>query len=266
MLSFNNADTIEKAIGSILMQKTDYPYMISIYDNGSTDNSRVVIDKIAKDNKNIKTNYNDVNIGWAKNFIKSIEFSKGDYLAFLDADDHWVDDCKIQKQIECFNTYHCAIVHTSGIIRSDGVDKILKVRELSAKDLIKVNPIIWQTVMVSAEKINLVISSLKHFIKKFKSEPMVCDYIVLIELIRHGIQGIDDVTAVHVKNKGSVSHPQKTSTVLLRHYRAALVRLSYSQKLNMGFVVEIMIIIRSIRRCFIQLRENRAFRHQQNRR
>ena len=262
MLSFNNADTIEKALDSILMQKTDYPYMISIYDNGSTDNSHVVIDKIAKDNNNINANFNDINIGWANNFIKSIECSKGDYLAFLDADDHWIDDRKIQKQIECFNKHHCAIVHTSGIIRSDGVDKILKVREISAKDLIQINPIIWQTVMVNAEKINLVISSLKHFIKKFKREPMVCDYIVLIELISHGIQGIEDITAVHVKNKGSVSHPQKMSRVLQRHYRAAWVRLFYVKKLNRGFMAAIMIIIRSTRRCFIQLRENQAFKHQ----
>lgn len=266
MLSFNNIDTIQKAIDSVLEQQTNESILLSIYDNYSTDGSRELIDSICEKNNNCRKIYNSENIGWAKNFIKSIECSQGDYLAFLDADDHWVDDCKIQKQIECFNTHHCAIVHTAGIIRTDGVDKTLKVREVSATNLIKVNPIMWQTVMVNTEKINLVISSLKHFIKKFKKEPMVCDYIVLIELISHGIQGIDDVTAVHVKNKGSVSHPQKVTRVLLRHYRAALVRLSYSKKFNLGFVAAIMVIIRSIRRCFIQLRENQVFKHQQNRR
>ena len=262
MLSFNNADTIEKAIESILIQKTDHPYVVSIYDNASTDSSHKVIDQIVKANNNVKVNYNDVNIGWANNFINSIELSSGDYLAFLDADDHWIDDHKLQKQIECFDKHNCAIVHSSGIIRSDGVDRILKARDLSAKELIHINPIIWQTVMVSSEKISQVITTLRYYIKKFKKEPMVCDYIVLMELIGYGIQGIDDITAVHVKNKGSVSHPQKVSRVLKRHYRAARVRLSYCRRLRMGCGVALMIIVRSIRRCYIQLKENRGFKHQ----
>lgn len=257
MLSYNNATTIEKAINSILMQKTDHPFMISIYDNGSTDNSQDVINKLADKNSNIRKIFNEKNIGWARNFIGSIDQAQGDFIAFLDADDHWIDDEKLQKEITCFKQNDCAVVHSSGIIRSDGKDRTLKIRPLTSKELIRVNPIMWQTVMIDAGRKNEVVSALNHFMKKFKKEPIACDYIVLMELSKYGIIGIDDITAVHINNKGSVSHPQKLPRIIKRHYRSALVRLSYNRQFKLGLFSSIMIIVRSIRRFYIQVKETR---------
>ncbi len=91
---FNCAKYLGEAIESVLEQ-TYKPIEIIVVNDGSTDNSQAVAKSYSN---NIKYHYQENSgIGAARN--KGIELSKGDYLAFLDADDLWVKN-RLEIQME----------------------------------------------------------------------------------------------------------------------------------------------------------------------
>ena len=94
---YNGENYLSEAIQSVINQ--DYPHIdIIIIDDGSTDGSRGVAQQFGPP---VQYYYqNNTGIAAAKNH--GIKLSKGDFLAFLDADDLWTKN-KIRKQIKVFN-------------------------------------------------------------------------------------------------------------------------------------------------------------------
>lgn len=114
---YNSANYIERTILAVLNQKLvdcDIEYIIS--DDGSTDDTisviKTIIDTHEKGSR-IQLIEHPKNIGVVQNFFRAIDACQGDYIAFCDSDDIWVDCCKLSKQlkfmessIECVLTYH----------------------------------------------------------------------------------------------------------------------------------------------------------------
>lgn len=96
--TYNNACYIGDAINSILVQSHSVDEII-IVDDGSTDNTEVIVDVIAKKNANKIIYIKQVNQGPSSARNRGIEAANGDWLAFLDADDIWTPD-KIALQVE----------------------------------------------------------------------------------------------------------------------------------------------------------------------
>lgn len=85
---FNKYDSIERALHSIQNQ-TVQPYEIVVVNDGSTDGSEKLIEKL--NNPLIRLiNQSNAGVSVARN--KGIEEAKGDWIAFLDADDEWKPD------------------------------------------------------------------------------------------------------------------------------------------------------------------------------
>jgi len=85
---FNKYDFIEKAITSVLIQT--YPHFeLLIIDDGSTDNSSEIVEKI-HDNRIKLIKQENAGVSAARN--KGIKTAKYDLIAFLDADDWWDKD------------------------------------------------------------------------------------------------------------------------------------------------------------------------------
>lgn len=91
---FNNARFLAETIQTILQQ--DYkPVEIIMIDDGSTDGSATII----KNHPDIHYVYQD-NRGPAAAKNAGVKIAKGEYVAFLDADDLWASD-KLSKQVAC---------------------------------------------------------------------------------------------------------------------------------------------------------------------
>lgn len=99
--TYNREKYIKEAIESVLNQTYKYVEVI-IIDDGSTDNTKKIIDEINKRNNNIIKYYYQENSGVARARNYGIEVSTGDYIAFLDSDDFWDLD-KLQKQMNKIN-------------------------------------------------------------------------------------------------------------------------------------------------------------------
>lgn len=94
----NRADLLPRAISSI--QNQTYKNLeIIIVSDGSTDNTKNIVDDIAKNDNRIKFFENIPAQGGNVARNTGIELSEGEYVAFLDDDDEWLPE-KIERQLE----------------------------------------------------------------------------------------------------------------------------------------------------------------------
>lgn len=106
-LTFNHKNSIEKAINSFLMQKTDFPVEIFIHDDASNDGTSMIIKKYQRENPErirllIQTE-NQYSTGKSLYEIYTqIAFPqlRGKYIAICEGDDYWTDSLKLQKQVD----------------------------------------------------------------------------------------------------------------------------------------------------------------------
>lgn len=96
MPAYNAEPYISKAIESILNQTHTYLELL-ISDDGSTDNTRKIID--AFEDRRIRRFHNSCNIGNLKTINKLFAMTQGDYIAIQDADD-WSDESKLELQLK----------------------------------------------------------------------------------------------------------------------------------------------------------------------
>lgn len=87
---YNVEKFIEKCIDSIIGQAWE-PLEIICVNDGSTDNTRCVLDKLAANDVRIKA-FHKMNEGVAKARNLGLQMSKGEYVMFVDADDTLVEN------------------------------------------------------------------------------------------------------------------------------------------------------------------------------
>ena len=101
MITFNHEEFIREAIESVLVQRTNFKYELVIGDDCSTDNTRNIIMEYKKKYPDIiKLNLQEKNIGSRKNSISNLSMCEGKYIALLEGDDYWIDENKLQKQVD----------------------------------------------------------------------------------------------------------------------------------------------------------------------
>lgn len=92
MPCFNAAGYVEEAISSVLRQSHEKTEII-VVDDGSSDSSCEIVDRLVKAHPNrIQLKHQD-HLGPYPARNNGLGFARGAYVAFLDADDWWRDDC-----------------------------------------------------------------------------------------------------------------------------------------------------------------------------
>lgn len=106
LISYNHALYIKKAIDSILEQKTNYKFVIKIFDDCSTDGTQDIINEYAQKYPNlIETNISEENIGAQANILRAYKSVNTKYFALLECDDYWNNQNKLQLQIEALEKH-----------------------------------------------------------------------------------------------------------------------------------------------------------------
>lgn len=96
---FNSAGTIINALNSVKLQTFKCCYEIIVVNDGSSDGCNELVENYKFDDDRFKLMLiNQENGGVSKARNTGLKNAQGDYIAFLDADDYWVDN-KIQKQV-----------------------------------------------------------------------------------------------------------------------------------------------------------------------
>jgi len=104
LVAYNASDYIKDAIESCLMQQTAFPFEIIIHDDASQDQTpQIIIDYASKYPDKIIPiiqTINQFSQGHEINAKINIPRARGKYIAFLEADDYWIDPMKLQKQVD----------------------------------------------------------------------------------------------------------------------------------------------------------------------
>ncbi len=117
MLAYNHGKYIAEAIESVVKQKTDFPFELIIGEDYSTDNTLEIIKKYQEKYKNIQLITDEKNVGIIANELRVMQQCQGKYIAFCEADDFWVDENRLQKQVdfldknEDFGLVHADVNH-----------------------------------------------------------------------------------------------------------------------------------------------------------
>lgn len=121
--SYNHEKYIARMLSSLINQKVDFNYEILIHDDASTDKTQEIIlsfvDKYPELFHAILQKENQ----WSKgiSFIKKIvmPYAKGKYIAICEGDDCWIDEYKLQKQVDYMEAHSgCSFCFTNAIIEN----------------------------------------------------------------------------------------------------------------------------------------------------
>ncbi|RZK16423.1 MAG: glycosyltransferase, partial [Flavobacterium sp.] len=94
MITYNHESYITQAIEGVLMQKTNFDYELIISNDCSIDNTDKIIKNIIDTNPKgylIKYYNQKKNIGMNANFFFATDKCNGEYMAFCEGDDYWID-------------------------------------------------------------------------------------------------------------------------------------------------------------------------------
>ena len=149
--TFNHGKYITQAIDSVLKQNTNFRYEILIGDDQSNDGTQEIVTEYFADHPDkIKLIESTSNLGHITgngrlNLIRNLRNARGKYIAFLEGDDFWCDDNKLQQQFDILETDPSlgAVTHDTDVLFEDTSERRLwrdagDLVEFSLADLIAV--------------------------------------------------------------------------------------------------------------------------------
>lgn len=106
MTTYNHERYIAEAIESVLRQQTSFRVEIVVGEDCSTDRTlNIVRDYQSMYPECIKIVTSDENVGWRKNYRRTIAAASGKYIAMLDGDDYFTHRKKLQMQVDLLEAY-----------------------------------------------------------------------------------------------------------------------------------------------------------------
>lgn len=198
---YNAEKVIEKTLNSIFNQ-TYKEIEVVLVDDCSKDNSREVIEGLKIKHPEIVYFCQLTNQGAGAARNKALELAKGQYVAFLDADDLW-HPTKIEKQINLLKDTGGAISYTA-IQMIDENDEIVK-RKRNVKEKIDYNFLLRNT-MIATSTVLIDRTILGDF--RMSTRRGGQDYATWLMLLREGAiaYGINEALEDYrIGNKNSLS-------------------------------------------------------------
>lgn len=156
--AYNGANSIKKAINSVLAQSyTDWELLV-INDDSSDNTEDIVLDFLERDNR-IKYLKNEHNLGVQKTRNLALEIAQNEYVAEIDQDDEWLDKDKLKKQVEFLENNQDYVLVGTGVIvvNEEGIEIARYLMpetdvEIRAK-ILRANCFIHSSVMYRTKKV-----------------------------------------------------------------------------------------------------------------
>lgn len=132
-ITYNHEKYVKKALESVLNQKTSFPFEVVIGEDISTDSTRQIVEEIAaKYPEHVATSNEDRQVRFVKrdkgtgrptlNVYETTCLCVGEYLAYLEGDDYWMQDDKLEKQVRFLEEHpeYIATTHSCKMIDENG--------------------------------------------------------------------------------------------------------------------------------------------------
>lgn len=195
---FKKREYVEQSILSVMYQTYNKLELIIVYDDDSYKDYEY-LSSICKKFNNIKILKNKKNFGAGESRNIGIKSSKGDLIAFIDADDYWYKN-KLEKQIEFLDKYNYKFVFSNYIIKTNKKEKTIscKSKFLNYPVLLKSCDIGLSTVLINSELIK------KNLFPNLVTKE---DYVVWLQITKKKINAycLNETLVIWNKTKNSLS-------------------------------------------------------------
>ncbi len=236
LTSYNHDNYIAEAINSVLRQKCSFSYELLITDDCSTDDSPNIIEQFQlKYPKLIKIIANKQNIGLNATYRNALESAHGDFIAPLSGDDYWIDENKLEMQIQfLLPNKEITYVHTEykALYEADG--KILRHRNKG-----------WRSILTKKNGKDALIAMLCHNWTGYPSSITSC---FLKAPLLEGITNHPEILNCDLSGEGTIVHasmsyygglyafiPVETAVYRIRkkslsHYESKIEQFNYQKR------------------------------------
>lgn len=177
---------LEVNLLTILNQKTNFEFEVLVRDDFSQDGSDLMLKRLQGFYPNLIVYEAVENWGFHKNIKFLIEQSKGEYIAYLDGDDYFLDPLKLQKQVDFLDENPQYVMHATGycILKGDdlyipsepGTMLMPHIDEPTTEDLLEQNYVGF----------GRVFRNIKGIYKDYMDDLPYLDYALNYELSLHG--------------------------------------------------------------------------------
>lgn len=104
--TYNQEKYIRHTLESVVNQKTNFEFEALVGDDCSTDGTAAIVREFAEKYPDIIVPFiREKNLGMGGNTADLVFRTKGEYVAFIEGDDYWIDDHKLQKQADFLDSH-----------------------------------------------------------------------------------------------------------------------------------------------------------------
>ena len=218
----NQEEYIEDALKGFVRQKTNFPFCALVVDDCSTDGTAEIIKQYELDYPDIiKGIYLPVNMFGnpeKQNYIKPWE-ERAQYIAYCEGDDYWIDDYKLQRQVDFLDThpeymmhFHNALVRYQNHNRPDHLVSNFKSGDFDTALLFEK----WQLPLASVVFRKEVLSS-QQLNELYKVKRGGFCLFIAASLIGK-VYGLSECLSVYRQNDGGVSNSMSQADCMKLNY------------------------------------------------
>lgn len=220
--AYNSEEFLESSVSSIIKQ-TYSNWELIIVDDGSTDRTSIICDKLVSGDKRIKVIHQD-NQGQSKTRLNGVHSASGDYILFLDSDDKYESNALevIAKHLDNKDlkvlVYNASVVQKNknnvSIYNFDEAKSDMPVVDFFLKRRISY---FW-SICFKRELFDLSSEVLEKFCSLSYSEDLYLIYNIVKNLTSSEYKIIDEQLYKYVYNDGSLTKNQNAKKAMDRFY------------------------------------------------
>jgi len=185
--AYKFAKNIQQCIYSVLWQQTDFPFEVLVRDDFSQDGSAELIDRINVYHKNLRYFTATENWGYHKNIEFLYNQTRGVYVSYIDGDDFFTDEKKLQRQVEFLDNNPEYVGHCTSYWRYE--DYHVKMLPENIRDFmtswkldIKLEDLFEENYI----SFGRTFRKIPNLFKPWMKEVSFLDYAINVELCKHG--------------------------------------------------------------------------------
>ena len=106
MLAYNHSAYIREAIESVLSQQTEFEFELVIGEDCSQDDTRAICCEYQKKYPDrVRVLWSEKRAGIRENYFRTLSRCRGEFIAFCEGDDYWIDDGRLQRQVDVMRAH-----------------------------------------------------------------------------------------------------------------------------------------------------------------